>query len=259
MAEEKITLFDSNIISPQQLLHDIYPVRSYKKLNIDDIMAVTNIISRVMGQIHAEELMTINDVALELADFQRAISNKTRFLNHRKKGKQYEAEIHMGLLNEVVNSLVKKAKSSLYKPLQKDCYAQLENLVIKLDDAFDIRKRQGKPQHRNTDDRLAAMLFYVPLFENKKAQIITNDQDMVKLSSTLFYTLTYALDDDYCKMAMKKLSKYRPFITGNRSRDEHHFPSADGSYTVLDWFNKINDRMKEDAKKIIRVSYGIKG
>lgn len=262
MEEEKVTLFDSNIASTSRLIPELYNIRSYSKVDIEEVIRTTNMMSRLIGQMHAREVITIKDVAEELADLQKTIIDKTKFLNLRKGDKSYEAETHMDLLNDMANRLVKKVKGHIYKPQFPHNYTKLEALLAKLDHTFSINKREGKytnkAQYRTTDNKLAALSFYIPLFEHKKAQILTSDEDILKLASTLFYTLTYALDGDYCRMALEKLSKFQVSITNHRGRWDHNFPNSDGSYKVFGWFNRINNEMKEDAKKIIRMSYGIK-
>lgn len=259
MEEEIIRLFDSNIVFSSELLGNMYFTDQYNQVNIGEVISSINELSESLYKISAKRLVTIESVVDELADFQKAIIDKTKFLNSKKAGKSHEAETYIHSLNDVANRLVKKAKGSLYKPQFQDFYAEVEALVKKQDNAFNIKKRDGrytdKAKHRNTDEKLAATLFYIPLFEHKKAQILSNDIDVPNLASTLFYTLTRALDDKHCRKALEKLSKFQASIANQKLGIEYNFPRADGSYRILDWFNRISNNMKEDAKKIIGMSY----
>jgi hypothetical protein len=266
MEDETITLFDTNTISSPGLLPKIFEARTYNEININIVNETINIEAQLIQQMRHEGFMTIESVVDEMVDFQSGIIKNITFLNKRTVGRSDEAEMRMNQLSGLVKQTIKKARESIYKPNFPEPYSSLEALMMYQsrmmhnDAASQTRETSSSNptiKERHTAEKLATLLLYIPLFENKKAQIISNNTKVLGLSTTLFYTLTHALEKDYRDMALKKLSKFQSSVKNVRHRYERKYPTDDGSYTVLRWFNRINGCMKEDARKIIRMSYGM--
>lgn len=260
--QHEIGLFDSNVTMPSSLGTTLYEVRSYDSVPADLIMQSNEEMDKILGLMHRKKIRTIVDVVNELIDIQHIIADKTKFLGKRKRGYSSEGKYYIELLGKQINRLVRKAGKSVYKPSSDSDYKRLHGLAVDVDDSLRLKKRRGKytnvPESRKTDEGLAATLFYVSLFEGKKANILTCDFDILRFPDTLFYLFTYALEQDYREMALRKLSKNPVTISFIPTEEEISYPPTNGSYKVLESFERINPEMKEEARKIVRMAYGIK-
>jgi hypothetical protein len=256
MEDETVNLFDSSVVSSSGL---VLNAKTYDAIDIDAINNTIETESHLIEQMYYAGFMTIEDVVNSMERFQKGLISQIRFLDCRTFGKSEDAKASMNILNDILNRTIKKARGHLYKPNFPEQYSRIEALVIKQEDAFHIkeRKRSAVPDDKRTKEKFAALLFYIPLFENRGAHITSNDKDVLNLSATLFYTFTGALEDDYRSMALMKLSKLKPSIKNTQFEYVHTYPRENGACKTLSCFNRIDDSMKEDARKIIRMSYGI--
>jgi len=233
--EEEIVLLDTSINQLDNFLWEIFPTKSYNKILIPKIVATQEKIEKVIKFIDEKNVFSIEEVHKEMGVLLVKLSAKAKEFNkierHCKKTfKRKEIKInpenrksYVSLL-DVTNHLISRLNHKLIKIKEPKVYEIFYNRILKFNEEYKLTENRNEYPEKErlilkldylpedneeklrTDEKLAAMLFYLSIIENKSGVLISGDAGIKRLVEE-YYKSICKNNSEECKYFKEMLIK----------------------------------------------------
>ncbi len=205
--ENQIVFVDGSIGDRHDFCWDTYHAHRFEDFNLQRIQEETNEYEKLKRIIEAEGTTTIPEVSKEIRACAEIIGQKVSYHSrpiipaHKKRRNGNKGNAHFSLSkNAVLNrdALMKmqetifstycsfennetKINDSRYKSIVDMVKMISQDIGLKKDKASEHGKPARDPNRSDTDERLAAAIFYFSLFDKRTPVLLTADTDFPRL------------------------------------------------------------------------------